>query len=144
MAYSTNSDVRLEFKAMTLNSSTSSILDTTVDGFIAQADALINSKIGLKYVVPVTGAESLKILKTISIYLVADRMAKILQVKTITEENQTAEKSLRDIAMEMIKDIIDGILLLSDATLKSSGHGFNSFAVDNDLDYTFKKATDQW
>lgn len=143
MAYSVYGDVEAEFKGMVLDT-TSPVTDTEVTGFIAQADAEINGLVGLRYVVPITGTDSLIIMKMVSIWLVADRVAKILQVKTKTEENSTAGKSLREMALELLDKIVKGEFLLADATRLSSANGFKSYANDAQLEYTFKKGDTQW
>lgn len=143
MSYSTVDDVIAEFKGISFTID-DPVTDTTVEDFIEQADAYIDANINSRYVVPVTGTTSLIILKTISVWLVADRISRILQVKTKTEETQTAEKSLKQMADDLLKQISNGILDLIDATLQSSGAGFRSYANDEDLKYTFKKNSDQW
>lgn len=144
MAYCVNTDVQAEFKDIDITSGTAKISSAKIDEFILQADAYINAKIGLRYIVPVTGTLSLKLLKMLSIWLVASRVSKILQIKNSVVENETGEKSLEDRALEMIDDISKGKLNLEDATLKSSGAGFSSYAQANNLGYTFKKGEDQW
>lgn len=144
MAYSLEADIQSEFKDIDFADADSKVTSAEVTAFITQADAFIDSKVGLRYDTPVTGVESLKILKTISIWLVADRVSKVLRIKSNVPETETAEKSLRDMALEMLEDISKGLLLLSDATLKSSGSGFSSYANTEDLSYTFKKGESQW
>jgi len=143
MSYCVTDDVSSEFKSIEFNSD-SPVTDDKVTEFIAQADAFIDGKLTLKYATPITGAKSLLTIKTISIWLVADRVSKILQVKSATESTNTAEKSLRQMALDLLKDILDGKFSLSDATPASTGSGFKSYANDNDLDYTFHSGTDEW
>lgn len=144
MAYSLEADIQSEFKDIDFADADSKVSSAEVSAFIVQSDAFIDSKVGLRYEVPITGTESLKILKTISIWLVADRVSKILRIKSNVPETETAEKSLRDMALEMLEDIAKGVVLLSDATVKSSGSGFSSYANSEDLGYTFKKEETQW
>lgn len=143
MAYSELADIEAEFKGIefTLDSP---VTDNEVDDFIDQSDAFIDAKIGLKYVVPITGTSSLLILKTISVWLTADRISQILEVKTQTEENSTAGKSLREMALEMLKEIVDETLLLSDATLLSTSAGFGSYASDYSIKKKFHRSSDEW
>ena len=143
MAYSTNSDIQSEFKNLAYSSS--GITSAEVDEFIAQEDAYIDGLIGNKYDTPVTGAKSVKILKNISIQLVAARVKTILAVKTgipITEQN--SESNLAVLAKEKLEQIVSGALLLSDADLKTANDGVDSFAVSDDIDHVFKRDTDQW
>ncbi len=72
MAYSTNSDIQSEFKSLTYNSN--GITSAEVDAFIEQEDAFIDGIVGRKYETPVTGTYALRIMKTISVQLVASRV----------------------------------------------------------------------
>jgi len=145
VAYSIYTDVQAEFKNITFSSS-SSVKDTEVTEFITQADAYIDSRLGLKYTVPITGVESLKICKRLSIWLVTGRIKRILRVKTgvQTGEQDTIDGDLETLARNEIEMILDGLLLLSDATLATTADGFRSYAVDEDLEYTFTREDDQW
>jgi hypothetical protein len=142
MAYSLNTDVTNEFKTI----DTSGLVTTTkIDGWIAQADAYIDSRIGLVYEVPVTGVSSLLILKQISIWLVAQRIADIMETKSIVPKgNQLIPKNLERKAEKKIQMIVDRELLLSDATLASSHNGVKSYTNDNPVTRTFDVTKDQW
>ena len=80
MAYSTNSDVQSEFKSLTYNSN--GITSAEVDAFIEQEDAYIAGIVARKYEPPITGTYALRVIKTISVQLVASRVKRILAVKT--------------------------------------------------------------
>jgi phage gp36-like protein len=143
MAYSVYGDVASEFKNI-LFATGQPVTDAEVTEFISQADAEIDGYLSQRYVTPITGTISLVVVKQLSIWLVADRVSKILQVKTKTEETKTADKSLRQMALDRLKELAKGTFKLPDATVLSSGAGFRSYANDNELDYTFKKGDDQW
>lgn len=145
MAYASKEDVAGEFKSISY-SSTTNPKDSQVDEFITQADAFINAKISNKYVTPVTGADSLSILKNISVWFVADRIKDILKVKNVSDEvdQGVREGSLYKRAMDMLDEIAKGDLILPDATLATSKIGPRSYANDNNLEYTFKKGVNQW
>lgn len=145
MAYAVNADVINEFKAL-VTSGGAAITTTKIDEWITQAEGLINGMISNKYVTPVTGTESVKILKMITIWLVADRIKEILKVKNVNEDVDQGVKdgSLYKRALDMLKDISKGTLPLTDATLLSSQDGLRSYAADVGLEYTFKRNTDQW
>ena len=143
MAYSTNADVQSEFKNLTYTSN--GITSAEVDEFISQEDAYIDGMVGGKYATPITGSESLKIIKTISIYLVANRVKTILAVKTgISKTEQDSVSSLASIAKEKLKMIREGTLILSDATLARASDGVDSFAVSDDIKHVFDRDKDQW
>jgi hypothetical protein len=143
MAYSLNTDVQAEFKNLTYSSN--GITSAEVDEFISQEDAYINGIVGRKYETPVTGSDSLKILKTISVQLVAARVKRILAVKTgIAETDQDSSTNLQAMALKKLDEIALGKLLLSDATLGRASDGVNSFAVSDDLSHIFKRDVQQW
>lgn len=147
MAYSTTADVQAEFKSVTFGAGTTPT-STQVDGFISEADAEINARVGLKYTTPVTGAESLKILKTISVGLVAGRIQRILETKQATPELANQDTQVKDLAKEArskLKEIVAGTLPLPDATLVSTdGDGVKSSNYSAGVEHKFERDTDQW
>ena len=145
MAYSVYADVALEFPGHTFSVSGTRILTGTLTEWISQADAYIDSRIGLIYSTPATGTESLKVLKNISIQLVAHRVDVNLQIKTPEEDlAQGGPKSRKALADKMLQDIVDRKTLLSDATLVNSAGAVSSYAESNSKTFTFTKGTDQW
>ncbi len=149
MAYATNAQVASEFKSITFSSS-STVTNTEVDRFIDEADAEINSVISGKYVVPIVqvdSPESFKIVRMISIWLVADRVRQIMQVKPISFSNVeqgTRPSNSAAAARKLLEKIRTGGIELDDAELASINQGFRSFSIDDDLEHTFKKGVDQW
>lgn len=142
MAYSLNSDVVDEFKSL---DTTGIITTTKIDGWISQADAYIDSRVGLVYQVPVTGANSLLILKEISIGLVAQRVAYVLEVKSITPKgDQYIPKNLIKQAEDRLKMIANRTLLLSDATEVSTNAGVSSYSSENTITRAFSQSKTQW
>jgi len=136
--------VTKEFKNITF-SATSSVTSDDVTEFISQADAFINSQLANKFTVPVTGTEALKIVKRLSIWLVTGRIKAILKVKTGQDiGDQGAETDLIKMAKDELKELSKGKSSLIDAPLISSADGVKSFAVDEGLEFTFKKGVDQW
>lgn len=143
--YCESSHISGEFKGITFSASTA-VTSTQVERFIEEADAEIDAKVGLKYVTPVTGTESLKVLRSISIAIVASRVRAILEVKTADSRTEQAVRGgdPAKVAREKLDQIVKGTLLLSDASLRSSGQGMRSFNSDNAEEHTFKKNRDQW
>lgn len=151
MAYSTAAQVASEFKSITFSSSTS-VTDTEVDRFIDEADEVINSRIGLKYslvddITLVDNPLAFPILRQISIWLVADRLREIMQVKDIGDDRikqgaRAPNSAAR--AEKMLDAIAKGTLLLRDVDLNTTHDGFKSFATDEGLEHQFKKDVDQW
>ncbi len=144
MAYCDYSEVKSEFKDLAVTGSTA-ITTTDVERFISEIDAYIDARLGLLYVVPIDGDESLKIMKMISIGLVKNRIQSILKVKTGTEEaDQESDTSIGKMAVTMLDDIMAGKMILSDATMKSSGTRTGSYSGSNSLESVFEKDTKQW
>lgn len=144
MAYSTVANIQSEFKSLVVNS-TSSVTTTEVEDFIAQSDAYIDSKLGLIYQTPITGAVALLVAKQLSIWITTQRIKNIMQVKTgFTETDQDSNSDFKKLADDMIADILAKKMTLQDATLLSSGDGVKSFTVDNDIVSTFDATEKQW
>lgn len=149
MAYATYTDVASEFKDITF-SSTTKVTDSEVTEFISQAEAHINGVVSKRYTVPVVLASapiSFAVLKQISIYMVADRVREILQVKQIgVEELKQGARppNGRKEALAMLRDIVDGNIRLYDATLATAHDGVKSFNVDEDIEHFFDATIDQW
>ena len=143
MTYSITQDVKDEFKS--IDTANGKITDAKIDEWITQADSYINGRIGLVYIVPVTGLESLLILKEISIGFVAQRIAFILETKSITPKgDQVIPKNLIKQAEARLKMIVEKKLLLSDATLVSPDGGVSSFSSSNVVKRKFDQSKDQW
>jgi len=144
MAYCSASNVTNEFKSITFDSNTP-VTSSDIAEFIAQIDAYIDGKLYFRYTTPITGANSLLILKSISTYLVASRVSKILELKTgETDKNQLViDKNKKD-ATNMLKEIFDGSLVLSDATLRSANCGVYGYTYDNDVEASVNVTDDQW
>lgn len=144
MAYCTNSDVTNEFRRLTLNDST--VSTAKVDAWISQEDAYIDGKVGLKYVVPITATEALKIIKKISILLVSARVKDALDMGEDADPKiEIIEKgNPRKKAEAMLQDIIDGKLLLSGASLATSADGVKSFNASNSIEHVMDKSKRQW
>lgn len=144
MAYSSVENIQSEFKNLTI-SATTEVTTTEVTRFIEEADAYIDGVISQKYQVPITGAMSLIIVRQISIYLVAQRVKDILEVKTGSQQSeQDGRGSFKAFAEKALKDIIDDKLLLSDATLYSPEDGVASYVSSNNVPFIFERGTEQW
>lgn len=144
MAYSVYGDVSSEFKGMAFGASTTPT-STEVTEFIAQADAEIDARLGVKYVTPISGTKSLVICKILSIKISAQRVRDVIAVKSGNKEvDSEAGTNSKKEALAMINDILNDRLLLSDATSNSSQDGFASFNVDNNEEFEMKKGTNQW
>lgn len=146
MAYSTMEQVADEFQGISFSATTNPTADT-VERWISEADALIDAKVGLRYVTPLEGANSLLILRQISIFLVAARVRRRLnRVGADAETQKSRPADSEKTAMKMLDDIVASKTDLPDGTLKSAGGGVSSYAVAHgeSCPHTFKKDCEQW
>ncbi len=146
MAYSTKDNVESEFKNVTFDA-TSKVTETEVDEFIAEADLTVDSFLSRRYVVPVTGVQTLILVRKFSRQLTAARCAPIIGVQTNferTTNNKEEKSSVISGIMRHLKAISKGEAdLPSDATLKpskSSGRFVISSGETDKFDYD----KDQW
>ncbi len=153
MSYSTTADIQKELKQIPLDD-TSQVTESAVEGFITQADAIIDMYLGGRYTTPVTGGvKSLSVLQKISIDFVTYRVAKILDlsqsnpipdgdiIQTINEGSAYRE------SMKMLIAIRDNIMSLPDATLLDTAGGLASFHTESgnsEIVPYFDKESQQW
>lgn len=147
MSYCTYTDVQADFKSISFTS-VSLVTSSAVTQFILEADALINTYVGSRYRVPVTGATSLALMSLFSRTLVADRVRGILANKqqTNTDANQQVKSdgfSVKNV-MQSLNDIKDGIAFLSDATLLLDSAGFYSNNSARNVQPRMHKNRRQW
>lgn len=149
MSYSSAVDIQSEFKSSTTFSATTAVTDTQIAGFIAQADALIDSRIGLKYRLPISDAAALLILKNISIAMVAERARDIMKVMTGNAETsqQTRPKggmTSPTSPWAMLDAIVCGNMILGGAPLVSSVDGVSSGTVVDSVEMEMDVDRVQW
>lgn len=145
-AYASVNDVKSEFKNLTISTDTP-ITTSEVNSFIDQEEAYVNSRLSGLYEIPITGTESLKIMKMITVWCVADRIREIMQVKNISEpkvQQGTRAGGSCKRAREILKELRSRDTVLEDAVFKSTDGGFDSFTVQQGLENKFKKNVDQW
>lgn len=147
MAYCTQAQIESEFKSMTF-SATTPVTDTDITRFIVEADAKIDSKLAVKYTTPITGANSLIVVRTIAIKLIKHRIERIINVKTPSAAgNQGEETSLLDEAEKELDDLAKGMAVLTDATLATSADGVKSYTsttVSTTYERNFSIGETQW
>lgn len=128
MSYCSVPDVASDFKNITFNA-TSTVTDSEVESFIEQESAFMDSMICSVYVVPVTGTQSLLLLKKIAIHLVADRVRHVLYTKTGQDNKDQDTKGLKSLSRDPrgdLKMIQSGALKLADAVALTSNIGFDT------------------
>ena len=142
MAYCTEAQIEGEFKDIDFDS-TSKVSSDDITRFIAETDALIDSKVGLRYVVPITGATSLLLMRMICIFIIKERVNSIIEVKA-SEPGKNQETEKVNAGMKMLEDIVEGKMLLSDSTLIASHDGVKGYTYSNDVETVFDVETEMW
>ncbi len=143
-AYAVYGDIASEFKQGSFTAS-SIVTSTQVTQFITEASAYMDGRISNKYSTPITGTASLIILKTICIMIVADRVRKILEVKTgDSNKDSNASKGEKGQAEKMLDMIVKGDLPFLDSTLASSDDGSKGYTYDNSVATSFNVESDSW
>jgi hypothetical protein len=148
MAYCTKEQVADEFNGIAAFSSTTNPTGDTVDRWIAEADALINAKVGLRYITPIVAANDLLVIRIISIMLVSARVRRRLNRQG--PDGETSKVKVADTldqAMKMLESIVKGTTNLDGGSvLKSAGGSTNSYQVNHAVScpHTFRKDCDQW
>jgi len=145
MAYTTKEFVADEFVNVEFTATTK-VTDAQVDRWIAEADQLIDSFVGTRYLVPVTGPISLVVVRSLSTMLVAHRVACKLQVKTPKlDPNQGGKTEDRvKTAIKILTNIVEGRQDLSDADKRLANDGIRSFNADNSIEQFYKRGVNQW
>ena len=147
MTYALASDIANEFRQLTFGVSTD-ITQAKVDEFIFQAEAEINMYLAPKYLLPITGTQSLLILKRIEIALVASRVASILDLKQhaqpSTIKQEFNKRDYEDQARKYLEQLRNLKLILPDAVLLNSNFGMRSYTVENDIYSVFERDKEQW
>lgn len=148
MAYCLNTDVQAEFKNLNYVSS-GGITSGEVDTWIGETDAYINARISLKYSTPITNATDLLIMKTISVWLTADRVKKRLTTLTGVKGEQSSEpeEGWAVAAEKRLEAIVTGMLPLANSTLTRSNDGVDSYSYSQAEETeapVFSKGVDQW
>lgn len=147
--YSSVANIRSEFRSLDIGTDTA-ITTLEVQDFIAEIDSLINSIVGLRYIVPIVEANSpnaFKLLRMISRKLVAMRVKDILAVKdaaSVALNQDTRGDFSKSDLMKMLKEISAGLIKLDDAVALSTAQGLTSFNFENREKPVFKKNVDQW
>lgn len=146
MGYCTQTDIEAEFKEIVFSGS-SAVTTTELAEWIDQESAYIDGRVGLRYVVPVTATNALKVLKRICLFRVSQRVKNVIEVKAEVDQKRSEEKYIQNKVMTPNDDldlIIKGLLLLEGASLKSTKTGFNSFNVDKGVKNVFDVRKQQW
>lgn len=140
MAYSTYSDVASLIKWTTFTT-TSKVTTTEIGTIISEIDAMIDSALSKRYVVPITDSEDLKIMKYISSRLSAVEVAHILVLQASGEIPEVVNY-WKEQAMLRLESIVNGDLELTGSTVTDSTSGWANDTVS--ADPIWKLREDQW
>ena len=151
MAYATVAEIESEFKKVSFSGS-SLITSTEISDFLDQTDAIIDTKLGLRYETPITGAKSLLVMKKIEIDFVAYRVAKILEIKKnipVPDANivtEITEGTAFKISQDLLENLQKGLVILPDAVKTSTDGGMKSYTTtdDTNLEPVFDVEEQQW
>lgn len=147
MAYCTTSDIQSEFKTLELGSSTK-VTTSEVSEWITQADNKIDSRLSQIITTPVAVATSpnfFSICKRLSIYIVAERVKRVLNIKTGDDKtSKEKEVNLEVQAIEELDKIISERNLLDAVRVTSNSYGISDYNATNDITPTFDATEDQW
>jgi hypothetical protein len=144
--YCTNTEVASDFKNITF-SPTSTVTDSEVDELILQESAFIDSMICSSYQVPITGTNSLLLIKKIAISLVSDRVRHVLYTKTGSDDKDQDTKGLKSLSRDPrgdLKKIQEGTLKLGDAVALTTNIGFDTGDSPGCDEMVFDVRRQQW
>lgn len=142
MAYCLLADIEKHYMGTTFTASTVPT-STNINDMISVNSARIDGRLGKKYTTPITGTESLKIVKRICEILTASQVDDILQQLIPAKEKTDRPIEYRKEAEELLKGIEEGTLILSDAA-DITGDMFYNYNVENSITAVMKKDTRQW
>lgn len=126
MTYATEDDVKNRLRNIVISATSEGVNSASVVKFLEEAEATINSCLQSRYEIPITGVESLKIVRKIEADIVASLVASIIDLKQAT--NQPAhlkqEFNRKDFQVKANDELIlyqRGEKILFDAVEKTSG-----------------------
>jgi phage gp36-like protein len=155
MTYALATDIANEFRFIEFNNETdpelkSDISLARVNTFLDEADAEINLCLNNKYITPITGTESLKVLKRIEIAIVSSRVASLIDLKQFTNQSKTIKQEFNksnyaENARKLLQELKDEKLTLVDAELIDTDYGMtSSLECDSTAEPIWKKRVEQW
>jgi phage gp36-like protein len=146
MAYCTVTDISSRFKSLLISSDTA-VTTTEVEGFIDQYSALIDGRIGKRYVTPVDPSDSpisTAILQLICIWFVVAEVEPIVgQAPVKDSKGESRQKTFHEMAEDALAKIESGQTMLPDAEAVSS-NTLSSYNVTNSVEAVFQKCRRQW
>ncbi len=146
MSYCDQAAVAEEINGLTAFTTTSNPTLTTVQNWIAQVDALIEAKVGLRYVTPVTATAALAVLEAIAVMMVSSKVRRRLNRSGPSSDvaGKVIVTDTWDQAQKMLDKIVNGEMKLDGAELINSEAGVSAFSTSLCTPHVFKKDCEQW
>jgi len=163
MGYTTLAKIKSQFRQIQIEAETGDedqdtvITEEDITLWISESDAQIDATLGSYYITPITGSEALKIMSTISTYLVSHRIKTILELDTqVSDKKQEVQTNLEKKAEKMLSNLMpkfnaktggwdEPIMIISDATKRATSPDSSSiFSYNNNQSATFKKNGNNW
>lgn len=129
MSYCTVGNVKSYFLGKTFLS-TDYVTEDNVNDFISDDASMIDASVRVKYPLPITNADDLRILKQINTKMVVGTIDEIFREKTADGELDRT-RGLRKEALDMLRQIRDGEIILN-GSQNSSLIKFNSTRSDGE------------
>ena len=137
-------DVQAHYPAIEFSGSTTPTL-RQVSVWCVEATAIIYARLATSYVIPVTNADDLTVLKAIARYYVLPRIDKILSKSTVTKSKSSSkEESPAETFSRMLEEVAEGTLLLINSTRESTYKGGYSYTQENSITPKSSKEDDIW
>ncbi len=152
MSYATTTQVKAMFRNLTENATNKAVTDPTIQEWLDEAQQVINSRFKYFYVVPITGTDSLLIVRKIERLIVASQVDDTLNSYT---DKQKKPQYLKN-AMDMLDcyapkpdpktcKLCDPTAQLPDDLFLGQQNTERRFKASvTDVAPTFKKGVDTW
>jgi len=136
------SDIENWFPGVTFDNTTTKISKNFVRNLITRHSAYIDTRLANAYTVPITGSNSLQLVKEICEYFTIADVENILNTG-LGRISDLVKKDYRKLGEQKLKSIENGETELTDAQSNSSSDFYNN-NVENSIEFTVKKETKQW
>lgn len=148
MSYATATQIASEFKSTTFSGS-SAVTTSELDDWCDEFSRVIDAQLSAKYTVPITGTESLKIVRLIVKNFVAARVKRILSADEQAggRSKETDADKLEKQAQMMLDNLSgcgDCDMTLPDATANTARQSPKSFQQANNIQPVWEKGVDQY
>jgi len=156
MAYTTETRVKAWFRDLEIDAANTDVTTAALAEWIEEVEAEIDAKLSNYYVTPITGTESLKIVRKISTMKVAHIIKTVLEVtEQVSDNKQEVQTNLDKKADKMIEDLLpkwnkdadrfdEPVMPLPDATRINVSPVGGSVMASSTHDPTIEKGGNNW